>query len=567
MYSWKLEIEKYKENILKRVEKNKTTIIKGPTGCGKSTYVPLLFKDKKVAIIEPRRIAVLGLYNVLKNQVDNLGYKMRFNKVKVDEEKAHMVIFTDGAFLAEMDLDFDIIIVDEVHERSVRTDLLLFMLKLKFKNKLILMSATLETTTLEKYFNTCLIDIKCKSYKVKEIYVEKPVADYITAIYLTIKRIIIENKEDDERKDVLVFLPGVDDINDLFKLIKKQVGVKPYKVFSAMEEHEQIEIFKSTTERKIILATNICETSLTIPTVKYVIDTGLAKTKIFDGISHLGIQKITAESEKQREGRCNRLGNGVCYKMYTKDMEFMAKVPEFQQSDMSHVFLFLLKNKIDLTTAKFLNYPPVKNIRIALEFLKEKKCIEIECKEESETKPEITTYGKRLLQHPFDVNLANFYECAISKNFAYFGSIIVALISLENYNFMQYKEKTQKTDLEWLIYIFEEYKKAEDKYDCCKKYDLPVKGMKNAHKIFKTLKRTNNNITLEDFEKLFSNCFAHNKCIRQKDGSYKVEKTGEIAWIHPSSPFFKRNTQKIVVVDFFCTSKTYCRIIGKYYGA
>lgn len=565
MYKWRLGIEKYKDLILDKIEKNKTVIIKGPTGCGKTTYLPLLLKDKKVAIIQPRRISVYALYESLKSHLPNVGYKMRFEQIKVDRNKPHTMIFTDGAFLMNFDLEYDFVIVDEVHERSERIDVLLILLNKYFKNKLILMSATLETVELEKYFSAKTIEIKCKTNKLKRIYLEKPTADYITTSFLKIKEILQKKENVDGRRDILVFLPTVEDINELSKNLKRIVGCNVHKVYSQMSEEKQRMIFEKTPGIKIILSTNICETSLTIPSVKYVIDSGLVKNKVFDGISYFGIQKISSESEKQREGRCNRTGEGVCYKMYTKDTKFYNSSPTFSRIDVSSVFLFCVYYKINILTCEFLSYPTVKGCKYALENLCEKGCIEI-CEKQNNINIKITNHGKKMILLPFELDLAHFYELSCREGCGYFATVFVTLASLENYNFLMLKEKDKINDIEYMVFVFEEYVKAKDKEFFCKQFELPIKGMSIAFKIFSGMKNKMTKGGIDDFLRLFSKCFSYNKCVRQTDGSYIHEKTGRKVWIHPSSTFFKRKVQKIVCVNFFCTSKAYCRIVGQFYG-
>ncbi|KAL6122716.1 Dhx33 [Nucleospora cyclopteri] len=563
MYDYELEIVKYKDKLINIFEKHRNIIIKGPTGCGKSTYVPLLLKDKNVAIIEPRRIAVTSLYAILKKNIPNIGYKMRFNKVNPKQDGPKTMIFTDGAFLADMDMDYDYIIIDEVHERSVRNDILLMLLKLNYKNKLIMMSATLDTTKLCSYFKAFVFNIRTKTFPLCLKYLSKPTNDYIIESYLTVKKIIKET-DDDSRKDILIFLPGVDCINDLAKLIKKIPTVKVYKIYSAMADIDQSKIFENCLMRKVILSTNISETSLTIPTVKYVIDTGLVKTKIFKGINFLGIQATSIESSRQRAGRCNRLGSGTCYRLYTENEKLPEAVPEIIKSDVSTAVLLLLKNNINLKTAKFIDLPTKENLIIAIDFLQKIECIYI--KDDTAV---ITKYGSRLINHPFDIHLSHFYELCVEAGEAYYGSILVSLIGLDNYNFLQNKNskemKTKETDIEYLVGIFEKYIEHKNKEEFCLEKGLSIKGMSVAYKIYKTLKKTKTENGLQVVQKIFSKAFALNLCLRQKDGSYKLLNTEQIVNLHPSSGFFKRNIQKIVVVDFFYTSKLYCRIVGNYF--
>lgn len=586
LYSYPLQIEQCQQEILKVIESNKTVIIKGPTGCGKSTFIPYLLKDKKVAIIEPRRIAVTSLYNTLSQKIDSIGYKMRFNKKCKDDTK--MIIFTDGTFLNSIhNLDYDFIIIDEVHERSVRTDLILSILKSNYRNKLILMSATLNTNKIQEFFKAKVYEVQGTSYPVDIKYLKFPISDYIAESYLTIKN-ILKNRKKDEKKDILVFLPGEEDINDLYGLCKKIPSILPYKVHSMMNDKDQMKIYETSDLTKVILSTNICETSLTIPNIMYVIDTGLFKNKIFDGISFLGIQAISRDSAIQRMGRCNRLWPGICYKLYTPTQDLSTYYPEILRSDLATAILFIINMKKNIFTFEFIDYPPIKNVISALEYLLAKKCILVFYKNNTfesfqkleksfehdvslldmnyvlkNTVLKITNYGRKLLFHPFDVHLAHFYEQCVDSKIGYFGSIIVSLISQENYNFLS-SNSQKMTDLEYLINLFEEYVKSEDKYGFCHQKNISIKGMESAHRIFKTLDHSKEQ-DMEVLSRVFSRCFDHNLCSRLSDGSYEIHRLNRNIFIHPTSGFFKRKDKKIVVVDIFCTSKVYARIVGKYF--
>lgn len=586
LYTYSLQIEKYQKDILNAIETHKTTIIKGPTGCGKSTFIPFLLKDKKVAIIEPRRIAVTSLYNVLSEKIQNLGYKMKFNKKITESTK--MTIFTDGAFLNSIhDLDYDYIIIDEVHERSVRTDLILSILKTNYRNKLILMSATLNTTKLQGFFKAFVYEIPGESHPVEIKYLDSPTNDYVNESYFTIKK-IIKNREKGEKKDILVFLPGEEDINDLYKLCKKLPVIIPYKVHSTMNDKDQLRIYESSDLTKVILSTNICETSLTIPNIKYVIDTGLYKNKVFDSFSFLGIQSISRESAIQRMGRCNRLGPGICYRLFTANQQLPAYQPEIIRSDLTSLILFIINMKKNIFNFEFIDYPPIKNIQIALEFLIEKSCIIIQYNNNKftdlksfedhfdqsinyieltavlkNTKFFITNYGMKIIRHPFDVHLGHFYEQCIKAQVGYYGSILSALISQENYNFLNAQQE-KIADIEYLIKIFEEYCNETDKNEYCYKMNISNKGMENAYKTFKNLDHSKNG-GIEVVSKVFSRCFDHNVCTRMEDGGYQHHRLNQNIYIHPTSGFFKRKDKKIVVVDIFSTSKAYARIVGKYY--
>lgn len=601
VYGYNLPIEDYRDEVLRTVAQSKVCVIKGPTGCGKSTYIPYLLSltSAKIAVVEPRRIAVTSLYNTLSSVMGGVGYKMRFSKVMDRETKT--VIYTDGSFLNEMGTtEFDYIIVDEVHERSVRTDIILGILRStvgKIKSRIILMSATVDTEKISRYFGASVLEIPGVSHPCKIEYLDRCVSDYIVEAYCIIKRIVSRREEvwdgfETKNRDILVFLPGEEDINDLYVLLRKLPVVKVHKIFSALSDREQNRIYEASSLRRVILSTNICETSLTIPGIGYVIDSGLQKVKIYDQIGYLGIQPISRESADQRLGRCNRMGPGTCYRLYPKEMfdALPSSVPEICRSDLSQVFLQLLGHKKDISRMELVDYPPRLNAVSGLKLLLRKGCIEVVDKRKKKVVSEtsfseyvgqpdhspqqdedmknirvrITGYGRTLLRHPFDVHLAHFYQQCVSRGVGYLGSIIVSMVSQDNHNFLRSQEKNSRTDVEFLVKLFETYVETEDKRGHCTKHEVSMKGMERARQIFSTLNKGRSG-DMEDLERVFSHSYQHNLCRRTDDGSYLHVESGNTVWIHPRSCFFKRQDRFIVFVDAFCTSKTYARVVGRYF--
>lgn len=362
-----------------------------------------------------------------------------------------------------------------------------------------------------------------------------------------------------------------------------------------MGDQDQMKIYEESPLTRVILSTNICEASLTIPNIKYVIDTGLFKNKIFDGLSFLGIQPISRDSAVQRMGRCNRLGPGICYKLYTSGLQLSKYLPEILRSDLTAFFLFLINIRRNIFSFELIDSPPIKNVILALEFLLSKKCIQafyagekmdsftaleqsfnkLQGADEMTEKTQlstcidpsdvikqlafkITNYGKKLVSHPFDTNLAHFYEQCVDLKIGYFGSILVSLISQENCNFLNGNSE-KKCDIESLIELFE-----SNKQEFLSKRGLLFKGLDIATKIFKTLNHSKEG-DLELVQRVFSRCFDHNLCTRNDDGSYRMVRNDQKFYIHPSSGFFKRKDPKIVVVDLFCSTKVYSRIVGKFF--
>ncbi|RVD92845.1 HrpA-like helicase [Tubulinosema ratisbonensis] len=556
-----LPVEKYKNEIIEKVLKNTVTIIKGSTGCGKSTMVPLILSNhfEKIALIEPRRIAVISLFKRLKSiSEESIGYKIRFDKKVKKENK--IVIFTDGMFLKEEN-DFDLVILDEVHERSLRIDLLISLFKLT-NQKLVLMSANVDTEKFTNFFNTTsFIDIKHNSFPLNIVYEENPVCDYVKSSFLKIKEIILLNLSG----DILCFLPGEEDIKELFLLCKNIPLVKVYKIHSTMNDFDQQKIFESSNCKKIILSTNICESSLTIPGISFVIDTGLQKSKIMNvtnnlvGINYFGIEKISKQSAEQRAGRSNREGTGHCYRLYTKESFSKLKetTPEITKSDLKDFFLFLIYKKINFLKIKMLDLPNKKHVGEALNYLWENKLIKLQEESlKSKKMPfKISKKGKEVIKLPLPVNISVFlYECR-NRGLSESGEMICSLLSLENFNFIPKSKNI--SDLSFLLQAMKGFISAENKIEFCIKNDLPHKGMEKGLRIFQQLK-TKKDTSEEDIDRIFSDVFWYNASVKEKYGIFKHRKSGNLI-------YWYGNESKITYIDVFYNGKAYARIVGKYF--
>ncbi|KCZ80968.1 hypothetical protein H312_01623 [Anncaliia algerae PRA339] len=565
-----LIIQEYEQEIIQKVSLNQTTIIKGPTGCGKSTLVPLILSKeyKKIALIEPRRIAVLSLYNRLNSLAKgSTGYKIRFDK-KINKDNK-IIIFTDGMFLREEN-NFDLIILDEVHERSIRIDLLISLFKIN-KCRLILMSANVDTEKISKFFDTnSLVEIKSKTFPLNFYYEENPICDYIKTAFSKIREIILMKI----KGDILCFLPGEEDINELYLLCKGIPLVKVYKIFSTISDFDQQKIFENCENRKIILSTNICESSLTIPGISFVIDTGLQKTKILNvtdslvGINYFGIEKISKQSAEQRAGRSNREGAGYCYRLFTKESfnNLQDNVPEILKTDLKELFLMLIHKEIDFLSLKMLDYPGRRNVEEALHFLWENKLIELRNKtnesisEHNFNKNEaihfkITQKGREILMLPLSINIALFLHECKRKGLFNSGAMICSLLALENYNFIS--KNSKQNDLTFLLNAMNNYILSEDKREYCLKNNLPYKGMERGYKIYQQLNASEDNSN-EDINRIFSDVFKYNASTKERNGVFKHRKNGNMV-------YWRGNDSIITYVDVFYCGKPYARIVGKYY--
>ncbi|ELA47583.1 hypothetical protein VCUG_00906 [Vavraia culicis subsp. floridensis] len=524
-------MDAYEDLIYNKILENKYLLITAPTGTGKSTYIPTLisrrFPTYTVAIIQPRRLAVLNIYTYLKHRIRHLNYRIKHSRKEHKDGK--ITLMTDGMFIKDImsGKKYDMIIVDEVHERSVRIEFVLMWMKTVNVKKAIFMSATVDDCDVERYFGCERVDLRIKGFRAHVFYEKEAVSDYLIAAYYKIKGILtgmdVGSEKDgtaNKRKeklellgglqaskaknvacvrDILVFLPGEDDILELKRMLKR-LGVDAVAVHSSTNyEHitsssrkdgydreRQDECREDTNKTelpaRIILATNIAETSVTIPNVRYVVDTGVHKTKIFKNVNFMGAQRISRESADQRKGRCNRLADGVCYRLYTEDeYNNMSKmVPEIMRCDLSDVVLWMCAMGMDVLKWAFLVYPRRENVKRAIEFLteieavcvlkSEKKVKERDTKKENELRNvahgmhncqevkkqrdkkecadghsrgsvdnftiKITSYGLKLVTYPLDAKLSNFMHTANDLSCGKLCAKIVSLINEENCNFL-----------------------------------------------------------------------------------------------------------------------------------
>ncbi|UKK02192.2 ATP-dependent helicase [Theileria orientalis] len=411
----RLPIQAVRKEILEKIKNNQFVIIEGSTGSGKSTTVPILvyndyLKDgEKVVITQPRRVAAISLCRYVSKLMESevggkVGFSVRFMNKTSDKTRIKYV--TDGILMREATTDptlskYSVIVIDEVHERSIRSDILLGIIKLALPKrpdlKVIIMSATIESNMFSDFFtNSAVIKVPGKHFPVEIYYTPNPFEDYIEAAMLAVFKINLTTSEG----DILVFLPGQEDIELLEKLIKEKIsqlqesmgpvkkrkklcvklGDNKYKMnkwkgldivplYSALSIDKQYLVFRKTPQnsRKVVLATNIAETSLTIPGITYVVDTGLVKQRKYNPKHNLESLTLTITSKasaKQRAGRAGREGPGKIYRLYTRESyEEMPEftTPEIHLVDFSFIFLELKMIGVkDIVEFPFMD-PPEKN--------------------------------------------------------------------------------------------------------------------------------------------------------------------------------------------------------------
>ncbi|KAL4275021.1 hypothetical protein AHAS_Ahas20G0065500 [Arachis hypogaea] len=394
----RLPVYKYRTAILYLVETHATTIIVGETGSGKTTQIPQFLKEagwasggRLIACTQPRRLAVQAVASRVAEEMgvklgEEVGYTIRFEDVTKPDVTV-LKFLTDGVLLREMMDDplltkYSVIMVDEAHERSISTDILLGLLKKVQKRRpelrLIISSATIEAKAMSDFFRKrkkrreleneengiqlepAILSVEGRGFNVQINYVEEPVQDYVQAAVSTV--LLIHERE--PPGDILVFLTGQDDIDGAVQLIADEVqtskkhspGLVVLPLYSGLPRAEQELVFSPTPrgKRKVIISTNIAETSLTLEGIVYVVDSGFSKQKFYNPITdveNLVVAPISKASAKQRAGRAGRVRPGKCYRLYAEEyfLNHMSNeaIPEIQRSNLVSCIIHLKALGID----------------------------------------------------------------------------------------------------------------------------------------------------------------------------------------------------------------------------
>jgi ATP-dependent helicase HrpA len=397
-----LPITEKKDEIITAINNHQVVIVAGETGSGKTTQIPKFCLaagrgiEGRIGCTQPRRIAATTVAKRIAEELGSemgldVGYKIRFSDHIGPD--TYIKIMTDGILLAETQADpylnqYDTIILDEAHERSLNIDFILGFLRSLLKKrrdlKLIITSATIDTEKFSRAFdNAPVVTVSGRMFPVEERYlppgeiaVENGEATYVEAA----ARAVDILQHEDRFGDILVFMPTEQDIRETAILLKGRhySGVTVLTLFARLPASEQTRVFSRISGRKIIIATNVAETSITIPGIRYVVDTGLARISRYRPRSRttaLPIVPISRSSAEQRKGRCGRMENGVCIRLYSQD-DFMGRplytAPEIMRTSLADVILRMISLKLGhISDFSFIDRPAEKNIRDGFDLLLE----------------------------------------------------------------------------------------------------------------------------------------------------------------------------------------------------
>ena len=463
-YPTELPVSEHREEILAALRGNSVVIVCGDTGSGKTTQLPKMALElrlassasrpghRRIAVTQPRRLAAVTMAErvaaELKCEVGGLvGFRHRFGR-KVSSD-TRIEFMTDGVLLAETRFDpllraYDTIIVDEAHERSLNIDFLLGILKRILERrrdlKVIVSSATLDAARFSEFFaGAPVISVPGRLYPI-EIGYRPPPEDEERDLPRDVAAAVSELPAKD---DILVFLPGERDIRETADYLADVRGgfddIIP--LLASLPASEQRRAFQSSPRRRIILATNVAETSVTIPGIRAVIDSGLARISRYvhrTQVQRLQIEPISQASAKQRTGRCGRLGPGICLRLYSEE-DFNSRdaytAPEVLRSSLAGVILTMLDLRLgDIERFPFLDPPKPAMIREGLRELLELGAIRHGGRETEDGRREVqlTDIGRKLAKIPVEPRLARML-LAGSRN-AVLGSVIplVAAMSCDD---------------------------------------------------------------------------------------------------------------------------------------
>ncbi|GHP10569.1 hypothetical protein PPROV_000930000 [Pycnococcus provasolii] len=549
----RLPIYKYREELLAAVDEYQTLIIVGETGSGKTTQIAQYLHESgysergKIGCTQPRRVATMSVASRVATEMGvklghEVGYAIRFEDCTGD--KTLLKFMTDGMllreFLSEPDLaGYSAMIIDEAHERTLHTDVLFGLIKdlIRFRPDLrvLVSSATLDAEKFSAYFDDApIFRIPGRRYPVEIFYTKQPEADYMDASIVTALQIHVEQPLPG---DILIFYTGQEEIEaaeEIFRQRTRKMGGKIAEliicpVYANLPSDMQMKIFSPTPPgaRKLVLATNIAETSLTIDGIRHVIDPGFHKQNAFHpktGMESLLVQPVSKANALQRAGRAGRTASGTCYRLYTawsyqNELEDNV-VPEIQRTNLGNVILMLKSLGIhDLLNFDFMDPPPSDAIVRALEQLYALGALN--------DRGSLTKLGRRMAEFPLDPMLSKMLIASEQYKVSFEIVCICAMLNVGGSLFYRPKDKLIEAnaainsfyqgnvgDHIGLYNVYASWSSEEVNFASawCMENFVQVRSIKRARDIFDQLVNLMGRVEIE----LISNPTAHDavkKCI------------------------------------------------------
>ncbi|RWS25016.1 RNA helicase-like protein [Leptotrombidium deliense] len=589
-----LPIYKLKVELVRAVDDNQILIVIGETGSGKTTQMTQYLAENgftstgKIGCTQPRRVAAMSVAKRVAEEFgcrlgQEVGYTIRFEDCTSPETAIKYM--TDGMLLRECLIDpdlksYSVIMLDEAHERTIHTDVLFGLLKAAVKKrpnlKLIVTSATLDAP---------IFTIPGRSFPVEIFYSKEPETDYLDASLITVMQIHLREPPG----DILLFLTGQEEIDSACEVLyerMKSLGPEVPEliilpVYSALPSEMQTRIFEPAPpgSRKVVIATNIAETSLTIDGIYYVVDPGFVKQNVYNpktGMDQLVVTPISQAQAKQRAGRAGRTGPGKTYRLYTerayRDEMLTTPVPEIQRTNLAMTVLQLKAMGInDLLSFDFMDAPPLETLLMALEQLHSLSALDDEGL--------LTRLGRRMAEFPLEPMLAKMLIMSVHLGCSDEILTIVSMLSVQNV-FYRPKDKQAVADAKkakfnqsegdhlTLLAVYNSWKNNKFSNAWCYENFVQIRTLKRAQDVRKQLLGIMDRHKLDvvscgrntaRVQKAICSGFFRNAAKKDPQEGYRTLVDGQVVYIHPSSALFHKQPEWVVYHELVLTTKEYMR--------
>ncbi|KAM9911400.1 hypothetical protein OXX69_003560 [Metschnikowia pulcherrima] len=601
-----LPVHAMRTELLQAIRDNQFLVIVGETGSGKTTQIVQYFYEeainkvgnefRMIGCTQPRRVAAVSVASRVAAEVgckvgEEVGYTIRFEDMTSSRTKIKYM--TDGILQREALIDptmskYSLIMLDEAHERTIATDVLFALLKTACSQnpelKVVVTSATLDSDKFSRYFNNCpVLTIPGRTYPVEVLFSREPEQDYLAAALDCVMQIHVGEAEG----DILVFLTGQEEIETSVEILNARVRtlgaavseliVVP--VFAAMPSEMQSRIFEPAPEgaRKVVLATNIAETSITIDGIKYVVDPGFVKVNAYDpklGMDSLIVSPISRAQANQRSGRAGRTGPGKCFRLYTEkafELEMLPNsIPEIQRRNLASTILMLKAMGInDLLNFQFMDPPPAQTMVNALH--------ELFTLDALDDNGLLTSLGRQMADFPMEPALAKTLLASVDHLCALEVLTIVAMLSVQTV-FYRPKEKQAAADQRkqrfhsihgdhlTFLNVYKAWELSGRSSRWCKENYIHERSMRRAqdvkrqletimHKYRLSVNSSDDNSTIR---KAFCSGFFRNSAKRDPhDGLYNTLLDQTPVHLHPSSSIYGKSVEYVIYHTLLLTTKEY----------
>ncbi|WP_325167613.1 ATP-dependent RNA helicase HrpA [Zooshikella ganghwensis] len=622
-YNEQLPIAQKRAEILDAFKQHQVIVVAGETGSGKTTQLPKICLEAGQGILgmightQPRRLAARSVASRIAEELqtqlgDAVGYQVRFTDQVSDQ--THIKLMTDGILLAEIQQDrflnqYDTLIIDEAHERSLNIDFLLGYLKWLLPKrpelKLIITSATIDVERFSQHFNQApIIEVSGRAYPVTVHY--RP--------FLDNEEDSSDNKRDTDEKqlqgiisalreieqlerqgqvprlgDVLVFLSGEREIRDTAKALRQAAfrDTEVLPLYARLTAAEQQRVFQPHRGRRVVLATNVAETSITVPGIRYVIDPGTARVSRYSyrsKVQRLPIEAVSQASANQRKGRCGRVAEGVCFRLFSEE-DFLGRPeftePEIQRTNLASVILKMLQMRLgDITAFPFVDPPDNRLINDGLKLLQELQAID--------HRQRLTPLGRQLAQLPVDPRMGRMLVAGAGLQALREVLIIASALSIQDPR-ERPTEKQQAADQQHaqfkhddsdflsFVQLWDAYENQRQELSqnqlrkYCKQHFLSYLRMREWRDLHHQLMLACRQLGLKINQEPAEYAAVHQALVpgllgnigtKLEQGEYQGARNKKF-YLFPGSALFKRQPKWVMSAELVETSKLYGRILGK----